>query len=198
MEQIAILLLAAGASTRMEGSDKLLEPVVGGVPLLADRLRVALATGHGVWVALPPRLQSPERWKIAAEFGARIVEIPQPQMGLSASLKGLITALPASSKGALVLPADMPDITLGDLKSVLQAFDPKRVVRGAVNTKAGHPVLFPADWFSRLQELTGDRGARDMLKSAGPLLVPLPDTHALTDLDTPEDWAKWRAINALD
>jgi hypothetical protein len=29
-------------------------------------------------------------------------------------------------------------------------------------------------------------------------LITLPARHAVTDLDTPEDWAAWRAARTLD
>ena len=59
----------------------------------------------------------------------------------------------------------------------------------------GNPVLFPADLLPDLQKIKGDKGARDLLRRhAGKVhLIPLPEAHALTDLDTPEDWAAWRA-----
>ena len=41
---VFILIPAAGGSTRMRGRDKLLEDV-GGTPLLARQVRVALSTG---------------------------------------------------------------------------------------------------------------------------------------------------------
>ena len=49
----AILILAAGSSSRMRGGDKLLEEVAG-MPLLARITRAALDTGLPVTVALPP------------------------------------------------------------------------------------------------------------------------------------------------
>mgnify|MGYP006184317219 CR=1 FL=1 len=49
------------------------------------------------------------------------------------------------------------------------------------------------------QTLSGsDEGARSVLvrHRARLRLVPLPGHHATTDLDTPEDWAAWRAAQA--
>jgi molybdenum cofactor cytidylyltransferase len=45
--------------------------------------------------------------------------------------------------------------------------------------------------------LTGDQGARDLLRAHADDVraVVLPARHAVTDLDTPEDWANWRAAN---
>ncbi|WP_412506377.1 NTP transferase domain-containing protein, partial [Roseovarius sp. SYSU LYC5161] len=53
MADLVILLPAAGASARMEGPDKLLEPV-DGMPLLRRQVLMALATGAPVLVTLPP------------------------------------------------------------------------------------------------------------------------------------------------
>ncbi|PKP79286.1 MAG: nucleotidyltransferase family protein, partial [Alphaproteobacteria bacterium HGW-Alphaproteobacteria-2] len=92
----------------------------------------------------------------------------------------------------LVLPADMPEITTEDLRAVAAAFDGAHVLRGAgADGTPGHPVLFPAAALPALAALSGERGARDL--AAGARLVTLPGRHALTDLDTPEDWADWRA-----
>lgn len=195
---LPILILAAGASSRMGGRDKLLEPVADAVPLLAERVRMAVATGQEVLVALPSRRQSPRRWHCLKNTGATGVEIGNICAGLSASLAGMLRALPARAEGALILPADMPDITHDDLIAILNAFEDGLVVRGSSATgKPGHPVLFPRGWFARLQELSGDTGARDLLRAAENIrLVPLPGRHALTDLDTGEDWAKWRASKA--
>ncbi|TNF57528.1 MAG: nucleotidyltransferase family protein, partial [Rhodobacteraceae bacterium] len=52
--EIPILILGAGASSRMEGLDKLLQPV-DGLPLIRRQAEIALRAGIGpVLVALPP------------------------------------------------------------------------------------------------------------------------------------------------
>ena len=189
---VAILIPAAGASRRMQGRDKLLEPVAGGQALLAERIATARATGQQVLVALPPREVAPRRW--AQVSGAQIVEIGAQPPGMGASLAGLARALPETAKGALILPADMPDITVSDLNTILQAFDNTVILRGAgEDGTAGHPVLFPAASFAGLRQLGGDQGARSLLQGADLRLVPLPGRHALTDLDTPGEWQAWRA-----
>lgn len=190
---IAILVLAAGASTRMQGRDKLLEPVAGDVPLLAERLKSACATGQKVLVALPPQTATPERWKCLQNLAATPVAIGNRDLGLSASIAGLIGQIPPECKGAMILPADMPDITTRDLHRVLAAFTGTDIVRGASDGKPGHPVIFPRAWFARLAALCGDRGARDILQGAPITLADLPGSRALTDLDTMADWAAWRA-----
>lgn len=52
------------------------------------------------------------------------------------------------------------------------------------------PVLFGREWFPRLRQLTGDAGAREILREERPdfASVPLEDN---TDLDTPEDYTRY-------
>jgi CTP:molybdopterin cytidylyltransferase MocA len=55
--------------------------------------------------------------------------------------------------------------------------------------------LFGRRFFETLAGLTGDRGAREVLREAAEFVtdVPTPGRAAVVDLDTPEDWAAWRA-----
>ena len=191
----AILVLAAGRSTRMRGRDKLMEEVAGR-PLLVERVATAHTTGAPVLVTLPPRAEAPARWQALEGAGARLVEVADAASGMAASLSAGLAALPADCPGLLVLLADMPEITSADIADVLAGFDGAAILRGtSAEGVPGHPVLFPAGDFPALARLTGDAGARDLLRREGARvrLVPLPARHALTDLDTPEDWAAWRA-----
>lgn len=192
----AILIPAAGASSRMRGRDKLLE-AVRGRPLLADRVAMAASVKAAtVIVTLPPPAAAPGRWDALAGLSATRVAVAAPEAGMSASLAAGIAALPAVPTALMILPADMPDITADDLSALLAAFDGSAILRGATAAGTpGHPVLFPAQDLAALATLTGDQGGRALL-TANPArvrLVRLPGEHALTDLDTPEDWAAWRA-----
>ncbi len=195
MTRPAILVLAAGRATRMRGRDKLMEEVAG-QPLLSERVATARATGAPVWVTLPPRADRPGRWAALEGAGAGLIEVGDADNGMSASLRAGLAALPADCPALLVMLADMPEITTADITALLAPFDGTTILRGAsAEGHPGHPVLFPARDFPALAALTGDAGARDLLRAeAGRVrLVPLPARHALTDLDTPEDWAAWRA-----
>lgn len=189
----AILILAAGGSTRMgAGRDKLAEQVQG-LPLLSRIADRALATGLQVFTCLP-NLTHPR----FAMLPKRVTAIPVPEAaeGMGASLRTGITALPADITDVMILPADMPDLTTADLQTVLAAHQPDQITRAtAANGTPGHPVIFPRALFAALQALQGDTGARSVLKAnqSRITLVPLPAEHALTDLDTPEAWAAWRA-----
>lgn len=173
----------------MRGADKLLEPVQGR-PLLRRQAEQALATGHPVLVSLRP--QDRARRNALTGLPVTILEVPDAATGLSASLRAAARTVQTA---LLVLPGDMPDLTTADLAQVIAAFAqaPDQCHRGASGDRPGHPVIFPARLLPEFAGLTGDEGARAILARHGAKLVPLPQAHALTDLDTPEDWANWRA-----
>lgn len=194
---VVILILAAGASSRMRGGDKCLE-VVDGVPLLRQVAVRCLATGCPVLVALPP--DRPLRAAALHGLAVTQVAVPDPAQGMAASLVAGVGLVPKGAAVLLML-ADLPEMTVQDLAAVLagQAAHPGAILRGAAaDGTPGHPVLFPADLRAELLALTGDEGARSILQrhTDRVLPVPLPDRHAVTDLDTPEDWAAWRAARA--
>ncbi|MDH5799009.1 MAG: nucleotidyltransferase family protein, partial [Paracoccaceae bacterium] len=185
----AILILAAGASRRMGGADKLLEPV-DGTPLLRRQAIRALATGNPVIVTLPP--DRPLRAQAIDGLPLIVVEVANAKLGMGHSLAAGVSALPADAAGVLVLPADMPDISTDDIAACLAAFseNPNKILRATNAVGApGHPVIFPARLFSALNGLSGDEGARAVLKQEDVRPHAIPGQHALTDLDTPEDWA---------
>lgn len=189
-----IVIPAAGASSRMRGGDKLLEQV-GGVPLIRRQAEVALGTGCTVVVTLPP--DRPARAAALDGLAVTRVIVADAAQGLSVSLAAGLARVPPG-RAALVLLADLPEITAEDLGLMiaLHAHRPGSILRAvAEDGTAGHPVLFPAFTLPELCSMTGDSGAREVLRRhAGQIVaVPLPGRRAVTDLDTPEDWAAWRA-----
>jgi CTP:molybdopterin cytidylyltransferase MocA len=176
----------------MRGGDKLMEEVAG-EPLLRRAAREALATGLSVIVALRPGRA--EREDALHGLPLRKVIGPDADQGMSASLRTAVAAAPEGTPLAVLL-ADMPEIRTEDLTVLVSAFEAQggdTVVRAASEDgQPGQPVIFPARLRPDLLALTGDAGGREILRREGVVLVPLPGRRALTDLDTPEDFAAWR------
>ncbi|MGL6210259.1 MAG: nucleotidyltransferase family protein [Paracoccaceae bacterium] len=190
---VEILILAAGASTRMRGADKLLQPVHG-QPLITHVARQAVATGQPVTVALAP--DRPERTTALHGLPLARVIVPDPSQGMAASLTAGLAALPPGP--VLLLLADLPDLTTADLCQMIDASQatPDLILRAtAQDGTPGHPVIFPSWARPALLTQTGDQGPRGLLATHKDRvrLIALPGTHATTDLDTPEAWSRWRA-----
>ncbi|MBV0912156.1 nucleotidyltransferase family protein [Anianabacter salinae] len=190
----AVLLLAAGASSRMRGGDKLLEEV-DGMPLLRRQAAAARSVCEQVFVTLP--VPGAARRAVLDGLDVVCVDVPDAAEGMSASIRAGAAALPHDVTHLVLLPADMPDIGARELATMLAAAEaaPGAVLRGTAEGSdvPGHPVLIPARLFSSLATLSGDDGARGALRGETVTGVPLPGRAAITDLDTPEDWAAWRA-----
>lgn len=194
---IPILILAAGASRRMEGRDKLLEEVRG-LPLLRRQVIAALETGCPVYVALPDTTHP--RAAVIAGLDARLLGLYEACEGLSGTLRGAVAALPACP-AFMVFPADLVDLEASDLTTVLDAYrtHPDHLIwRGATQDgQPGHPIIFDATLRPRFADLHGDTGGARIVQSLHDRthLVNLPGQRARLDLDTPQDWAAWRAVH---
>lgn len=191
---VAILLFAAGSSSRMGGRDKLTR-TVDGVPLLRRVASRAVGTGLPVLALLPP--DRPERAAALDGLALRRVPVPDAALGMAQSIRAGLGALPPDTPGALMLMADMPDITGGDLRRLADRFielGGETVVRAATRDGTpGSPNVVPRALFPALMRLSGDTGGRDVLRTVPQDHVALDGRRAVTDLDTPADWAAWRA-----
>lgn len=189
-----ILLLAAGEASRMRGGDKLLEEI-DGVPLLRKLTTDARSVADNVLVCL--REEDDPRRSVLDDLNCRIVAVPDASKGMAHSLRAGVAELSTTTTAVMVVPADMPDITRADLAKMLRSHQdqPEAILRATTkDQQAGHPVLFPKRLFGALEKLSGDVGAREVLRRHANEIqrVQLPGTNALTDLDTPEDWLEWR------
>ena len=196
-KNISILIPAAGFGRRMRGQDKLLREI-SGIPLLRRTVERALATGCNVCVTLPANNSA--RWDAVDGLDITSVAIEDAELGMSRSIVTGVAELAARSDGILILPADMPEIDTQDMRTLTDHFTKTggtQIVRATTDDGTpGHPVVFPPATFPALMELSGDEGARSVVKSAKEIqFVPLPDQHAITDLDTPEAWNEWLSNN---
>ena len=196
---VHILVLAAGASSRMRGRDKLVQQVRD-QPLLRRVTATALATGAPVVVTLPPASEA--RRAVLAGCAATLVEVPDAAEGMSRSIIRGLEEVSAGDlgpqDGLMILPADMPGFSAGALADLIFRFraEPDLIWRGSTHDGTpGHPAIFPRDLWQELANITGDEGGRSVLKRHADRvrLLPLPDRMAVLDLDTPEDWAAFLA-----
>ena len=119
--QICFLFLAAGASTRMRGSDKLLQKI-GGVPLILRILNEALKLNFPVFVTIP--LNDTKRKLIVSKTNAVIIEVPDADLGMGQSIAQGTSEI-TKNKNILSLaicPADLPNLSRGSLKKLTNYF----------------------------------------------------------------------------
>jgi molybdenum cofactor cytidylyltransferase len=193
---VAVLVLAAGRSTRMGGPNKLLQPWDGKAivrisvenALHADVGPVYVVTGH----------QSDQVRAALSGLDVQFIDNPAYADGLSTSVRAGIAALPASIDGVIVCLGDMPGVDATLIRRLIDAFQPTAgavAVIPSYNGQRGNPVVWARRFFPDLLRLEGDAGARALLRSFSEGVVEVPvDKVAVTfDVDTPDDLS---ALNA--
>lgn len=189
------MVLAAGASRRMGGVDKLLADL-NGAPLVRRTVENALfSSARPVLAVVADR-------KVAAALDGLPVQIvfnPDAASGMASSLKAGLAALPPDVAGVAACLGDMPLAPAAAIDDLIAAFDPaggRDIVAPTRGGRRGHPVLWGRAHFAAIQELAGDVGARSLLLSHADrlTLVETAEDGVLFDVDTPEDLEKARLI----
>jgi molybdenum cofactor cytidylyltransferase len=188
-KRIAAVVLAAGRSTRMRGSNKLLAEIARR-PLVCIVAEEALASRADPVIVVAGH-QRAEVEKALAGLRVRIVHNPDFAEGLGTSLRVGIAAVPADSDAAIVCLGDMPRVDAALMNRLIAAFDPDRgalVVVPTFEGKRGNPVLWSRRFFPDLMAIEGDVGARHLIGrySEAVAEVPVEGKAALVDVDTPE------------
>ncbi len=187
MKRVAAVVTAAGFSRRYGAASKL-HALLDGEPLLAHSLRtlsrVPLSTR--LVVIAPDDLATLE---LLTAAGCVHAVNPDPAAGIGASIATGIRALPGGLDGAFIVLGDMPFAAVGTYHALLAAFEaqPEDAIVAPVHAgRRGHPVLFGAAHFPALAALSGDTGARALLRGAQVVELAVDDPGVLTDIDTPE------------
>jgi molybdenum cofactor cytidylyltransferase len=134
---------------------------------------------------------------IRAALGGRpvtFVDAPDHAAGLSASLRAGIASLPADVAGAVVRLGDMPLVTGRIIDRLLSAYDPdegRSIVVPTHQGRAGNPVLWDRAYFPEILALSGDAGARSLLKRHAEQVAEQEtgEDAVLRDFDTVESLA---------
>lgn len=184
---IAAVVLAAGSGSRFGGGAKQLAEL-DGIPLLEHALRAveAVPAIDRIVVVLGARA---EEIRAGVDFGAAEVVVCEDWAdGQAASLRRGIEAV-ANADAAVLTLGDMPRIT----PEVIDAFAGLAAVYGSnVRARAiydgmpGHPVVLGSAYFPRIAALTGDVGARGVLKQIGAHSIECSHLCSAADVDTPE------------
>jgi len=186
---VAILLLAAGDSTRMGTSKQLLD--IGGTPLLVHSVKIALQSGlHPVTVVLGAHAE--EHRRIIQSLPVDVVVHEDWQLGMGSSLKaGLRHLLNQSVKpeAVVVLVCDQPRLTAQHIQALVATYrkERKSIVASRYGDTDGVPVLFAESLFDELLGLPDGHGAKKIIGGHGDVSRVGFDEGGI-DLDTPEDY----------
>lgn len=188
---VAALVLAAGQSSRMGAQNKL-TTLWQGKPLLIHTMEALSRSAIDTLIVVTGHEAETVRPLIPAT--AITVHNPAYATGMASSLRvGLERALEANCDGVLILLGDMPMISAEHINTMLKAFDgvsDDTIVQATADGRPGNPVLIGSTYFRDVSGLTGDRGAREILKAHFDKIIAIEiGAAARRDFDTPEAFA---------
>jgi molybdenum cofactor cytidylyltransferase len=188
--QIGVIILAAGASTRMGRPKQLL--LHRGQTLLRRTVETALASVcRPVVVVLGAHVESVRNE--LEQLPAYAAENPEWNKGMSSSIRiGLETLIASNSEvdGAVIMLCDQPLVTAGVINELVEARREtgKAIVASAYGETRGVPALFSRQLFAEIASLKVNEGARQVIASHPDDVATVDFPEGAIDVDTPQDY----------
>ncbi len=188
IDNVAIAILAAGESKRM-GSPKAFLQIEG--ETLLDRTIATAKSTNAQNIFLITGAYHNEMLQVANMAGIKVLFNEDWQEGMSSSLRRAIEAVGDLSnlKGLLVLLIDQPYVDRDLLRLLISKFEenPEKPVTSFYKNVNGVPAIFPRILWNDLLEISGDKGARQLLQKREDV-ISIPFPKGAIDLDFPEDF----------
>lgn len=188
----ALIILAAGSSTRMGKPKQLL--MYGSRTFLRHAAEVAVASVCRPILIVLGAYASQLQGEID-DLPVRSVTNEQWTDGMGSSIQVGVRALKtydrADSAEALVLMlCDQPYVraaVINDLVTAYQAND-KGIIASEYGGTLGVPALFGREYFAELATMSGAAGAKHLIAAHACDVVPVPFSKGISDIDTQEDY----------
>jgi molybdenum cofactor cytidylyltransferase len=194
---VGLVMLAAGASTRMGKPKQLLE--LNGESLLR---RATLAALRSVCQPVVIVLGANEAFirPETARLPVHVVVNTDWEQGMGSSIRTGIRQLLAAHppvRAAVLMLCDQPLVNTALINQLVDCYRTSRlpVVACEYNDQLGVPALFDRQLFDELLQLDGAAGAKRLIGKYEPTCYRLPFPEGALDVDTPEDYEK--VINRL-
>ena len=181
---IVAIVLAAGRSSRLGDRNKLLQKI-DGTPLIQRVVQTALGSRcQEVLVITGHEHDSVE--SAVSDTSATCVFNPDFADGMSSSIKAGIKALPSHCDGFFVILGDMPDLTVDIIDNILDQFKDNICVPEYDN-RQGNPILFARRFCTDILSLSGDVGAKAIVKRYRKDVRAVPIASDAIHLDLDDD-----------
>lgn len=178
------ILLAAGFSRRY-GANKLVQRLPDGTFVAVAAARNLLAALPGAIAVVRPGV--PELEQALSAAGLRVTVCANAALGMGTSLAHAVRHV-GPATGYIVALADMPFIRPDSITAVADALRAGAAVAAPRYAgERGHPVGLAGKHYAELVTISGDEGAKNIVKREQTVLVNCPDPGVIRDIDTPSD-----------
>ena len=188
-KKIAAIVLAAGASIRMNGRVKQLLPWRGET-LIENAIELATQS-HTDETLVVLGAHADAIQPFVEKTSARIVINPQWESGHATSIRAGLRALAPEIAAAIFINADQPFLTCEVINALIQCYrdTDAPIIAFVCAGKRGSPVLFDRAYFAELEDLRGEQGGRELLEKYPVACIEFDDTRFGIDVDTWEEYA---------
>ncbi|MFS4455437.1 nucleotidyltransferase family protein [Maribacter sp. 2304DJ31-5] len=193
-KNIAILIMAAGRSSRMQGIKQLL-PWRDSNLLLHAIATAKTSNATGVYIVLGANAEKiAQRCKLE-KFGVQTIKNIEWKNGLGSSIAlgtDHITQQSVIYDGILVMLADQPLLTSNYYDQMIAKFRSGKfkIIATKYNDRAGVPAIFHSSLFPQLKNLSGDTGAKGILRQHYDVMHSIDAGDMNQDIDTKETYSK--------
>jgi molybdenum cofactor cytidylyltransferase len=188
--RVAVIVLAAGAGTRMSGRIKQLLPWRGHT-LVENAIQIAAqSNAHETLVVLGAHVDALR--PIVEKMPARVVLNRAWEGGHSTSIRAGLNALAHNIDAAIFMNADQPLLTPAVIDALIQRYreTDASIIAAQYAGRRGSPVLFDRKHFGELLALQGEQGGRELLANYPVVAVEFADARLGIDIDTLEEYEK--------
>jgi molybdenum cofactor cytidylyltransferase len=187
MNNIAVIVLAAGKSSRMKMPKQLVK--IGNNFLLEFVLSKAKAINKNHVYCVLGANDARIRREISSP-NVHFIYNATFNEGLSSSIVTGISKieLQPDYKAVLILLGDQPAIEKEYLNAMIALFseDNSKIIATNYGVKLGVPAIFPQSYFSKLKNISGDFGAKEILHKNSDVSTLNKQTNFI-DIDTEKD-----------
>lgn len=186
MKKLAVLVLAAGKSSRMKTIKQLLK--INDRTLVDIALQEAKKISENVFCVLGANSEIIKE-QITTK-SVNFIKNHQSQKGLSTSIVEGIKHLENKYEAILIMLADQPEVDQNLLENLINLHlkNPSKMIATSYKTNKGVPAIFPKLYYTDLKKLTGDIGAKKIINTNLSQVVVLNIEKPLIDLDNPKDY----------
>lgn len=191
-EKIAILILGAGGSARLERPKQLLE--YKGKTLVENAIDTALDSHLGpVYLILGSHGQEIAKHLKKYKGEIDIIHNQKWEQGVSSSIRMGLKEIEKEEPGIygiIITLVDQPLINLSHLVNMIRSHftSGKKIIASGYGGSFGVPVFFHRKMFSYVEKLEGDQGAKSIISKLKLDVHIMPNPDAELDIDSEEDY----------
>lgn len=190
------VILAAGQGQRMGQAKQLLK--LGGKPMVWHVAAAACEAELDEVIVITGAYDA-EVKQVLQDLPLQTVYNENWAKGQSTSVKKAVQSVRDEAQAVLFLLADQPLVDTGIINKIVRTYQEigAGIVMPRCQNKPGNPVLFDVRvWHSALLQLSGDEGARQIIKQHQEAVhyIELSDGQAFLDVDTQLEYDRMQTL----